>query len=194
MFTNFHLYLIAGNSMNLLGCNWLSEVQLNWVILFNCCKDNISKTNDIVEKLGNLVKNYNEILSSELGTMKGIKAKVSTETNSQLKSMEARGIPFAMKEAGEAEIDQMTKHSILKSVPYSKWASPIIIVWKSDGIVRICADYKCTVNLVIKNDTYPQPTPEQLFLKIQRRWTVFQNWFSKSIFTIQTWLWIAKII
>ena len=128
MFTNFHLYLIAGNSMNLLGCNWLSEVQLNWVILFNCCKDNISKTNDIVEKLGNLVKNYNEILSSELGTMKGIKAKVSTETNSQLKSMEARGIPFAMKEAGEAEIDQMTKHSILKSVPYSKWASPIMIV------------------------------------------------------------------
>ena len=131
MFTNFHLYVIAGNSMNLLGCNWLSEVQLNWAILFNRCKeklDNISKTNDIVEKLENLVKNYNEILSSELGTMKGIKAKVSTETNSQLKSMEARGIPFAMKEAGEAEIDQMTKHSILKSVPYSKWASPIMIV------------------------------------------------------------------
>ena len=166
MFTNFHLYVIAGNSMNLLGCNWLSEVQLNWAILFNCCKeklDNISKTNDIVEKLENLFKNYNEILSSELGTIKGIKAKVSTETKSQLKSMEARGIPFAMEEVGEAEIDQMAKDSILKSVPYSKWASPIMIVWKSDGTIRICADYKCTVNPVIKNDTYTQPTPEQLF-------------------------------
>ena len=72
-----------------------------------------------------------------------------------------------MKEAVEAEIDRMEKDGILKSVPYSEWASPIVIVPKPDGTIRICADYKRTVNPVIKNDTYPQPTPKELFSKIQ---------------------------
>ena len=72
-----------------------------------------------------------------------------------------------MKEAVEAEIDRMEKDGILKSVPYSEWASPIVIAPKPDGTIRICADYKRTVNPVIKNDAYLQPTPENLFSKIQ---------------------------
>ena len=60
------------------------------------------------------------------------------------------------------------KDGKLKLVLYSKWDSPIVIVSKPAGTIRMCAEYKCTVNLVIKNDTYPQPTPEELFLKIKR--------------------------
>ena len=74
MLTNFPLYVIAGDGVNLLGRNWLSEIKLDWVILFDRCKEklnNISKTDDISEKLENLVKNYSEIFSSELGTIKG---------------------------------------------------------------------------------------------------------------------------
>ena len=108
MFTNFPLYVIAGDGANLLGRNWLSEIKLDWAILFDRCKEkinNISKTDDISEKLENLVENYSEIISSELGTIKGVKAKVNIEANSQPKFMKARGVPFAMKEAVEAEID-----------------------------------------------------------------------------------------
>ena len=60
----------------------------------------------------------------------------------------------------------MEKAGTLKSVPYSEWASAIVIVPKPDGTIRICADYKRTVNPIIKNDTYLQPTPEELFSKI----------------------------
>ena len=167
IFANFPLYVIAGDSANLLGRNWLSEVKLDWAILFNRCKEklNISKTDTISEKLETLVKNYSEIFSSELGTIKGVKAKINVKANSQPKFMKARGVPFAMKEAVEAEIDRMEKDGILTSVPYSEWASPIVVP-KPDGTIRICADYKRTVNPVIR-DTYPQPTPEELFSKIQ---------------------------
>ena len=134
MFTNFPLYVIAGDGVNLLGRNWLSEVKLDWAILFNRCNEklnNIPKTDDISEKLENLVKNYSEIFSSELGTIKGVEAKINIEANSQPKFMKARGLPLAMKEEVEAEIDRMEKDGILKSVPYSEWASPIVIVPKS---------------------------------------------------------------
>ena len=36
MFTNSPLYVIAGDGVNLLGRNWLSEVKFDWAILFNC--------------------------------------------------------------------------------------------------------------------------------------------------------------
>ena len=48
-----------------------------------------------------------------------------------------------------------------------KLSSLIVIVPGLDGTIWICADYKCTVNPYIKNDTYLQPTPEELFSKIQ---------------------------
>ena len=51
-------------------------------------------------------------------------------------------------------------------MPFSERASPIVIVPKSDGRFRICGDYKRTVNPCLDNDTFPQPTPEELFSKI----------------------------
>ena len=108
MFTSFPLYVIAGDGVNLFGRNWLSEVKLDWAILFNRCKEklnNISKTDAISEKLETLVKNYSEIFSSKLGTIKGVKAKINIKANSQPKFMKAGGVPFAMKEAFEADIN-----------------------------------------------------------------------------------------
>ena len=37
---------------------------------------------------------------------------------------------------------------------------------KPDGKVRICGDFKVTVNPVLKNDVYPLPLPEELFHKL----------------------------
>ena len=74
MFTNFSLYVTAGDGVNLIGRNWLSEVKLDWTILFNRCKEklsHISKTDDISEKLKYLVNNYSKIFSTKLGTIKG---------------------------------------------------------------------------------------------------------------------------
>ena len=51
-----------------------------------------------------------------MATIKGIKVKVNIETNSQLKYMKPKALPFTIKESVETEIDQMEKGSILKSV------------------------------------------------------------------------------
>ena len=80
--------------------------------------------------------------------------------------MKARMVPFAMKAAVELEIEKMENEGILKPMPFSEWASPIVIAPKCDGRLRICGDYKRTVNPWLDNDTFPQPTPEELFSKI----------------------------
>ena len=49
---------------------------------------------------------------------------------------------------------------------FSEWAAPIVPVVKTDGTVRICGDYKCTVNQVSKLDNYPIPKTEELLTSL----------------------------
>ena len=55
-----------------------------------------------------------------------------------------------------------------------EWAAPIIPVLKSDQTsVRICGDYKMTVNQVAKPDCYPVPRIEDLFTYLSGRGGAF---------------------
>ena len=120
---------------------------------------------NIQKELETVTNKYSNAFSEKLGTIKGAQAKINVIPNSKPKFMKARTVPFAMKAAVELEIERMENEGILKSVPFSEWASPITIVPKSDGRLRICGDYKRTVNPCLDNDTFPQPTPEELFSK-----------------------------
>lgn len=45
---------------------------------------------------------------------------------------------------------------------FSEWAAPIVPIMKPDNSIRICGDYKTTVNQVSKLDHYPVPKVEDL--------------------------------
>ncbi|KAK3737068.1 hypothetical protein QZH41_013874, partial [Actinostola sp. cb2023] len=49
---------------------------------------------------------------------------------------------------------------------YSDWATPIVPVVKSDGSIRLCGDYKLTVNKVSTLDAYPIPKIDDLYTKL----------------------------
>ena len=50
----------------------------------------------------------------------------------------------------------------MESVEYAEWAAPIVPVLKNDQSVRICGDFKVTVNPVTKLDCHPIPKEEDL--------------------------------
>lgn len=55
-----------------------------------------------------------------------------------------------MKEAVEEELDRLERAGVLEKVKSSNWAAPIVCIPKTDGKVRICGDYKATVNRVLE--------------------------------------------
>ena len=63
----------------------------------------------------------------------------------------------------EEELQRLVKEGTLESVELSDWAAPIVAVLKSDrSSVRICGDFRQTVNPVAKLDRYPIPKVEDL--------------------------------
>ena len=76
--------------------------------------------------------------------------------------MKARPVPYALKAKVEKELDRLLSEGIISPVEFTEWATPIVPVVKQDGSVRICGDYKCTVNQVSKLDNYPIPKTEDL--------------------------------
>ncbi|CAC5392405.1 unnamed protein product [Mytilus coruscus] len=56
-----------------------------------------------------------------------------------------------------------------QQVEFSDWAAPIVPVVKENGSIRICGDYKVTVNAVSKLDNYPIPKTEDLYATLRGR-------------------------
>ena len=66
-----------------------------------------------------------------------------------------------------AEIDRLAKRAIIEPVEFSDWAAPIVPVVKTDGSIRICGDYKATVNQAAKLDKYPLPWNDDIYASLE---------------------------
>ena len=76
-------------------------------------------------------------------------------------------VPYAMREKVETELDRLLAKGIVEPVKFADWAAPIVPVMKSDKeSVRICGDYKLTVNVASKLEQYPIPHVEDLFAAV----------------------------
>ena len=60
----------------------------------------------------------------------------------------------------------MAKNNILEPVDVSEWATPIVPVINEDGSIRICRDYKMTVNHNSQLDNYLIPKIDTPFVEI----------------------------
>lgn len=54
----------------------------------------------------------------------------------------------------------MEKCGIVYKMKTSRWATSLVVVPKPDDNVRICCDYKVTVNREISEEQYPIPNIE----------------------------------
>lgn len=55
---------------------------------------------------------------------------------------------------------------IIEPVESSDWATPIVPVLKNNGQIRLCGDFKITINPHIVVDRYPIPRVQDLLIKL----------------------------
>ena len=153
-------YITRGAGPCLLGRDWLRKMQLDWKGIVGVPVHSISSAQ---AELDTLLKRYQEVFVDGLGTMASVYAALKLKKEASPKFFRPRPIPFALREPVEQELSRLEQEGVLKKVMHSKWAAPIVPVPKRDGKVRICGDYKVTINQAIDVDQYPLPRPTDLF-------------------------------
>ena len=98
-----------------------------------------------------------------IGKLVGMKAKLTLKPDATPRFVKARPVPYTMRPQIERELEKLQQVGVLSPVTWSEWATPIAAVQKSDGGVRLCGDYKVTVNPVIHIERYPLPRIEYIF-------------------------------
>ena len=153
-----HLLVAAGSGPSLLGRDWLATIRLDW--------QNLQRLHTVrQDSLQDILAHHANVFNEELGLVKQT-AKIHIDPEAKPHFYQPRTVPYALRVKVEEELDCLEKAGIIKRTQLSDWAAPIVPMLKRDGTVRICCDYKVTVNQAAKLDTYPLPHIEDLFASL----------------------------
>ena len=151
--------MVDGSGPTLLGMNWLSKIHLGWLKIAKLSCEVKSDLEDVLQKHGTIFR-------EELGLVKGVTARLQVESEATPIFCKARTVPYALRGKIKQELQRLEKQGVPEKVEFAEWVAPIVPVTKPNGSVRICGDYKVTVNKVAKLETYPLPRMEDLFASL----------------------------
>ena len=85
---------------------------------------------------------------------------ILVEDADQPRFLPARKVSYSQQQKLEEEVARLQVEGVIKLVRHSHWALPIVPFLKDAGSLRICGDYKRTVNQVCHVAVYPLPRIE----------------------------------
>ena len=152
-------FVIVGNAdaqLPLLGRDWLYKLRLDWPKLFKYQSVHSVEATTLRDE-------YSEVFKEELGLLQDIEADIELTTDARPRFCKSRSVPFALRDQVETTLRKQVDEGELEPVEHSDWAAPIVVVTKKDGDIRICADFKMTINPYLHMKIFPLPTPDEVF-------------------------------
>lgn len=115
------------------------------------------------DHFSNLVREFADVFSTDLGKYTGSPVSFNLDPSIAPIWLKPHRVPFALCPKVDQEIDKLLAQSILEPVDHACWEMPIIIPIKADGSIRICTDYKATINKALGESVScssgPAPSP-----------------------------------
>ncbi|XP_033121317.1 uncharacterized protein K02A2.6-like [Anneissia japonica] len=167
------VYIVDGNVGDILS--WMSAEKLNLVKV--TCNNNvmdIRDTNIPTNNATNVTDNddgvqsiHSEIVDKYpifdgIGKFKGVEVKLHIDPTVKPTQRKHRRIPFHIRKDVDKELNRLMDLDIIEKVEGpTPWASPIFVVPKGNGSIRICVDMR-QVNKAILRERHPIPTLDDI--------------------------------
>lgn len=159
--------VIENGGPPLLGRNFISAFGIVFSMVNNVrsvVRPNVRPETN--KKLNELIQNHEELFSDGLGCFRHGQVKIELEGDANPVFKKPRQVPSKFQEQVIRELDKMEAEGIITKCDSSQWGTPLVPVIKSDGTVRLCGDYKVTVNKNVKDVKHPLPSAEEIFSKL----------------------------
>lgn len=152
------LIIVDGAGPPLFGRNWLDRIRLDWPAI---CR--VSSPN----RVQGVLDEFPDVFKDELGCYNGGEVNIEVDPDVQPRFFKPRTVALAYREEVDAQLERGIKDGLWEPVRHSKWAAPLVVVPKDGGkSVRICGDYRLTINKAAKVEQYPLPRIEELCSKM----------------------------
>jgi len=116
-------------------------------------------TPDQCRELRLLMKKYSDVFDNKPGSTTLAEHRIETGSAKPVRQPPYR-LPQAYRETVQKDLQAMEENGIIEP-SNSEWASPIVLVPKKDGTIRMCVDYR-RLNSVSEADAYPMPRIDEL--------------------------------
>lgn len=100
------------------------------------------KTNYIAE----IYEAYSWLFENKVGKLPKLQVQLPLQLGAKPMYIKLWIVPHALVEKIEFELEFLEEAKIIAHIENTEWGIPIDPILKPDGYVRICADYKITVN------------------------------------------------
>ena len=155
----------------------LKEFRNDIVMMFD--NDNSKNSDDVVEEilkvhclclskkeyisLRTILNEYKTIFSrssTDVGLIQGYKHKIETNNHKPI-CLNPRKVPIHVQSKVDALVDDLENKGIVKKT-VSSWNSPIVVVPKKNGDIRLCIDYR-HLNSITERPIYHIPDAKELY-------------------------------
>ena len=144
----------ANDFPSLIGRNWLSVLKLDGRSIEQVSLESCINVEGAVSK-------YAPLWNGGLGTIKEVAANLELKEKVVPQFFTPRSTcSTCLKEKTADELRILERIGVLEKVETSDWATPIFPVLKPDATVRICGDYKITINPALDVPEYLMPSAE----------------------------------
>lgn len=172
------IHIVDGQRTSLMGRQWIDKMNIQ---LADCYRPGDNATVAMMEpgappsagprqqSINSLLTEFNDLFDGTLGCITGVEASITLSDTPFRKFWPARPIPFAIEEKVKLELDRLVDRGIIERVPrdISEYASPIVVVAKRGSeAIRLCADFKVSINNAVVMEQYPLPKIDDLFARI----------------------------
>ena len=167
------IYVTADDGGCLLSSNTAQELGLISLHL-QTLQASKTRTKDHMEqvkvedpKVKEILHQFSERFTG-LGKLKGKQIQLSIDQSVKPVAQQQRRVPFHLREKVEMELKNLESQDIIEKVPESEhtdWVSPIVVVPKKEGKIRICVDMRAA-NTAVKRIRHPIPTVKDIALEL----------------------------
>ncbi|XP_063365892.1 uncharacterized protein K02A2.6-like [Cydia amplana] len=154
------LYIMKEDLDAIFGRTWIRAINL-----FDM--DNINQLNlETHPDIEKLISEFPNVFDGTLGCIPNYKGRFTLNENSTPIFVKPRRIPYALKDKVDDEIDRLCKQGVITKIDNSEWGTPVVPIVKPNGSIRLCADYKVTLNKSIRDEQYPIPIIEDILVEM----------------------------
>lgn len=158
---NGFIVVIKNGVKSLIGRDLIKKFNLQ---ISKCLINNI----DSNLNLESILQQFSDLFKSELGAIKNERIKLELkEANVKPIFIKPRPIPYAFKDKVNAELKKLEADGVITKTENSNWGTPLVPVLRENGSLRLCANYKITINKYLKDVNHPLPRIDDIFTALQ---------------------------